>query len=183
MPQAGVVGDVFLDTTAWDLYTKRSNDSGGSVDPWGRSLFNVPATYRGQLKWFSTTLPSNSVGVMGDYCLLWAGFGNYGLQPSIFGPKTANNTWPESGTGPNTTLAVSGAGYVFPLGLSGEGSQAAYSTSTQLIVVGLVDEYVLPTPIANAAGTIIAQAGLQSTPTPVAVTLNTLYTVEDAHAI
>ena len=180
VPQAGLVGDLYIDTQAWNLYTKRSNDVGGAVDPWGHYLFGVPVTYQSQLKWFSTSLPDDSVGVAGDYCLSWAGFGNYGLQPSIYGPKTAGNTWPDSGNGPDTTLTTGG---VFPLGLSDEGPAALYSTSTQLIVAGLVDEYILATPVANAVGTVIGQVGLQSVPAPVTVTLNSLYTAEDSHAL
>jgi hypothetical protein len=183
VPQAGVMGDLYLDTNTWNLYEKRSNDAGGDVDPWGHYLFVVPSTQRNQLKWFSTSLPDDSVGITGDYCLSWAGFGNYGLQPSIYGPKNVSGTWPESGNGPNTAIATAGAGFVFPLGLSDEGSQIAYSRSTQLIVAGLVDEYILATPVPNIAGTVIGEVGLQSIPTPVTVTLNTLFTAEDSHAI
>jgi len=182
VPQAGVVGDLYLDTVSNQLYTKRSNDAGGSVDPWGHYLFIVPPTYQAQLKWFGTTLPDDSVGITGDYCLSWAGFGNYGLNPiALYGPKTAGNVWPQAGNGPDTTLNTGGV--VFPLGLSDEGAQAAYSKSTQLIVAGLVDEYILPIPVANAAGTAIGQVGLQSIPAAVAVTLNFLYTAEDIHAL
>jgi len=183
VPQAGVIGDLYLDTLLWTLYEKRSNDSGGGVDPWGRYLFAVPTTYQPQLKWFSTALPDDSVGVSGDYCLSWAAFGNYGLQPSIYGPKNVGNTWSESGNGPNTTIAAVGAGYVFPLGTADEGAQVAYSNSTQLIVAGLVDEYVLATPVANIAGTPVGKIGLQSGPTPIAVTLNPLYTASDRHGL
>jgi hypothetical protein len=183
VPQGGLVGDLYLDTVSWFLYTKRSNDAGGGLDPWGHYLFAVPSTYQARLKWFSTSLPDDSIGVAGDYCLSWAGFGNYGLQPSIYGPKNANGTWNEGGNGPTTVIAAAGAGYVFPLGLSGEGSQAAYSTSTQLIVAGLIDEYVLATPVANVAGTIVGEIGLPSIPTVVTVTLNPLYTAEDSHGV
>lgn len=179
VPQAGVVGDLYADTVAWVLYTKRSNDSGGGVDPWGHYLFAIPATYQPQLKWFSTAIPSDSIGVTGDYCLSWAGFGNYGLNPiTVYGPKNASGTWPQSGNGPNTTITTAG---VFPLGLSGEGLQAAYSNSTQLIVAGLMDEYVLPTPVANVVGTVIGEIGVQSLPLSVAVSLNPLYASEDTH--
>lgn len=182
VPQAGVVGDLYLDTVAWQLYTKRSNDSGGSVDPWGHYLFVVPPTYQAQLKWFATAAPDASVGVTGDYCLSWAGFGNYGLNPiAVYGPKNVSGTWPQSGDGPTTTLSV--GGFVFPLGLTGEGPQAAYSASTQLIVAGLTDEYVLPTPVANVVGTVIGEIGLPSLPALVIVVLNFLYTAEDSHSL
>jgi hypothetical protein len=183
VPQAGVMGDLYLDTLTWNLYEKRSNDAGGDVDPWGHFLFVVPPAYRNQLKWFSTSLPDDSIGVTGDYCLSWAGFGNYGLQPSIYGPKNAISTWSESGNGPTIVIAALGAGFVFPVGLVGEGLQVAYSRSTQLIVVGLVDEFVLSTPVANTAGTSIGEVGLQSVPMPVTVTLNPLFTAEDQHAV
>jgi len=183
VPQAGVIGDLYLDTLLWTLYEKRSNDSGGGVDPWGRYLFAVPVAYQPQLKWFSTSLPDDSIGVPGDYCLSWAGFGNYGLQPSIYGPKNSGNTWSESGNGPTTAIIGTNSGFVFPLGTADEGVQVAYSTSTQLIVAGLVDEYVLATPVANVAGTLVYKIGLQSIPVRVAVILNPLYTAADRHSM
>ena len=182
VPQTGVMGDLFIDTVAWQLYEKRSNDPAGGIDPWGRYLFGVPATYQAQLKWFGTTLPDDSIGVTGDYCLLWGAYGNYGLNPiSVYGPKHASGVWPQSGNGPNATLTT--GSFAFPLGLSDEGPQAAYSKSTQLIVAGLVDEYILPTPVANVTGTIIGTLGVQSIPSVVAVTLNFLYTATDAHGL
>jgi hypothetical protein len=93
VPQAGIVGDLYIDTTGWNLYTKRSSDAGGDVDPWGHSLFPIALAYQPQLKWFGTFPPTADVGVDGDYYLLWAGYGNYGLQPSIYGPKAAG-AWP-----------------------------------------------------------------------------------------
>jgi len=94
VPQTGVVGVLYIDTVAWTLYTKRSNDSGGDVDPWGHYVFAVPATYQPQLKWFGTMPPTADIGINGDYYLLWGAFGNYGLNPvSIYGPKAAG-AWP-----------------------------------------------------------------------------------------
>lgn len=90
VPQAGVVGDLYLDVQTWFLYEKRGTDK---TNPWGHYLFQVPATYQAQLKWFGAYPPDNSVGVTGDYCLLWGGYPNYGLQPSIFGPYAAG-AWP-----------------------------------------------------------------------------------------
>ena len=87
VPQAGVVGDLYLDTQTWFLYSKRSPDAGGNVDPWGHYLFVVPATYQTALKWFVPSAPTADIGVNGDYCLLWGGYPNYGMQPSIFGQK------------------------------------------------------------------------------------------------
>ena len=182
VPQAGVVGDLYLDTQTWFLYSKRSPDAGGDVDPWGHYLFVVPATYRSQLKWFNSYAPGNDVGITGDYCLLWAGWSNYGLQPSIYGPKQASG-WPENGNGPSLPIAVAGAGTVLQVGLLDEGPALPDSSSTQLIVVGLVDEYILPVPVTVVAGTPVTQQGLQSGPAAVAVTLNPLYTAEDSHGI
>jgi hypothetical protein len=183
VPQAGLVGDLYLDVAAWNLYTKRSTEAGSDVDPWGHFLFNVPVTYRNQLKWFSASAPGDSVGVTGDYCLAWAGFGNYGLQPAMYGPKTAFGVWAENGNGPNTSISNTGAGFVLPIGLADEGAPIALSSSTQLIVIGIVDEYVQPTPVGTAAGTPVLQIGIQSNPANVAVTLNALYTAEDSHAL
>lgn len=90
LPSVGVVGDVYIDTQTWFLYVKRAD---GKTSPWGNYLFAVPATYQATLKWFSASQPSNSVGVNGDYCLLWGGYPNYGLQPSILGPNVAG-VWP-----------------------------------------------------------------------------------------
>lgn len=104
MPQSGVVGSLYIDTVAWTLYTKRSNDSGGDVDPWGHYVFAVPATYQPQLKWFGTMPPTNDIGVNGDYYLLWGAFGNYGLNPvSIYGPKAAG-VWPGAASAVAVTL-------------------------------------------------------------------------------
>ena len=93
VPQAGVVGDLYIDVQTWNLFNKRSSDASGDVDPWGHYLFVVPATYTAALKWFVPSAPDNSIGANGDYALLWAGYPNYGMQPSIFGPK-ALGAWP-----------------------------------------------------------------------------------------
>lgn len=103
VPQAGVVGDVYIDTTSWQLFSKRSTDSAADVDPWGHYIFVVPVTYRNRLKWFVPSAPTNDVGIDGDYCLLWAGYPNYGLQPSIFGPKAAG-AWPANPAAVAVTL-------------------------------------------------------------------------------
>lgn len=182
VPQAGVVGDVFIDVQTWQLFNKRSSAAGDGIDPWGHYLFIVPVAYRVSLKWFSAFAPGDDIGIPGDYCLLWAGFSNYGMQPAIYGPKQATS-WPENGNGPGVTIAAANAGFVLPVGLSGEGALIAESNSTQLIVVGLSDEYILPIPVSAGAGSPVGQQGLQSGPAAVAVTLNPLYTAEDQHAI
>lgn len=179
VPQSGVVGDVYIDTQTWQLFNKRATND---TDPWGHYLFVVPALYRTSLKWFSAAAPGDDVGVAGDYCLAWAGWANYGMQPSIYGPKQAAN-WPENGEGPDVLIAALGAGTVLPVGLTGEGVPITDSPSTQLIVVGLSDEYILPIPVPTGAGSPVAQLGLQSGPAAVAVAINSLYTATDEHAI
>lgn len=179
VPGAGVLGEVYIDAQAWQLYNKRSPDG---VDPWGHYLFEVPATYRATLKFFSAYAPDNSVGVAGDYCLLWAGWSNYGMAPSVYGPKQANG-WPENGEGGTLPIAVAGAGFTTPVGLNDEGAPIANSNSTQLIVVGLVDEYILPIPVSAGAGDPVTQLGLQSGPAAITVLLNPLYSATDLHNI
>jgi hypothetical protein len=93
VPQAGVVGDLYIDVQTFQIFTKRSTDSSADVDPWGHYLFVVPVTYQTRLKWFVPSLPTKDIGTDGDYCLLWGGYPNYGLQPLIFGPKAAG-AWP-----------------------------------------------------------------------------------------
>jgi len=182
VPQSGVVGDVYIDVQTWFLYSKRSPDAGGDVDPWGHYLFQVPVTYRTALKWFSAYAPTDDVGIANDYCLLWGGWTNYGLQPSIFGPKQATS-WPENGNGPDTTIAAAGAGTTLQVGLVDEGLALAESNSTQLIVVGLVDEYILGIPVTAGAGSIVSQLGLQSGPANIAVSLNPQYAAEDTNIV
>ena len=181
-PQAGVVGDIYIDVQTWFLYNKRSAGVGDDIDPWGHYLFEVPNAYRTTLKWFSTFAPGDDLGVPGDYCLLWGGWANYGIQPSIYGPKQATS-WPENGNGPNVTIAVAGAGTVLQVGLLDEGPALPDSNSTQLIVVGLLDEYILAVPVGANAGDPVMQLGLQSGPENITVVVNPLYTAEDEHAI
>lgn len=181
VPQAGVVGDVYIDTQTWQLFNKRAAPPGDGVDPWGHYLFVVPLAYRTALKYFSTTPPSEGLGLPGDYCLHWAGWANYGMQPAIYGPKQATG-WPENGNGPDLLIAAPG-NTVLPIGLSDEGAPLAASGSTQLIGVGLLDEYILAVPVTANAGDPVTQLGLQSGPTSVAVVINPLYTAEDQHSI
>lgn len=180
VPQSGVVGDLFIDVQTWFLYSKGS--AGNDNDPWGHYLFVVPLAYRTALKWFNSYAPGNDIGVIGDYCLLWAGYTNYGMQPSIYGPKQATG-WPENGNGGIVPIAVAGAGTVLQIGLSGEGPALPDSASTQLVVVGLSDEYILPVPVRAGAGDPVTQQGLQSGPANIVVTLNPLYAAEDQHAV
>lgn len=178
-PQAGLVGDLYLDVQTWFLYGKREAQA---TDPWGRYLFAVPVAYQSSLKWFSASQPGNDVGVAGDYCLLWGGYNDYGMQPSIYGPKVGGN-WPESGSGPDILLDPAYAGYELPVGLLDEGAPIAYSVSSQLIVAGLADEYILAIPIPQISNTPNTDMGLQSPPVGVAVNINPLYTAIDEHAV
>jgi hypothetical protein len=102
-PQAGVVGDLYIDVLTFQLFTKRTTSSQAGVDPWGHYLFVVPVTYQTRLKWFVPSVPTNDIGIDGDYCLLWGGYPNYGLQPSIFGPKAAG-VWPTNPANPGVVL-------------------------------------------------------------------------------
>lgn len=179
VPGAGVVGDLYIDAQTWFLYEKRSAES---TDPWGHYLFAIPAQYQSGLNWFSSLLPTNNFGANGDYCLLWAGFNNYGLQPSFCGPNV-NRYWPESGDGPDLLLDPTDAGFTIPVGLSDEGALAAFSNSWQVVVVGVDTEYVLSIPVPQLANTPVIQRGLQSAPLIVPVAVNPLYTAEDEHAI
>jgi len=182
VPQAGVVGDLYIDVQAWSLFNKRSSDAGGDVDPWGHYLFTIPTMYRTQLKWFSSSAPSDDIGIAGDYCLLWGGYTNYGMQPSIYGPKQATG-WPENGNGGTLPIAAAGVGTVLQVGLLDEGPSLPDSSSTQLVVVGLTSEYIIPVPVTAGAGEPVTQLGLQSGPASVAVTINPLYTAEDSHEL
>jgi hypothetical protein len=179
VPQAGVLGDVYIDVQTWFLYNKRSTDN---VDPWGHYLFEVPVAYRTNLKWFSSYAPGDEIGLAGDYCLLWGGFANYGMSPSVYGPKQAGG-WPENGDGGTLPIAALGAGVVLPLGLEDEGAALPDSPSTQLIVVGLTDEYILPIPVTAGAGSPVTQQGLQSGPAAITVNINPIYSAQDQHQV
>lgn len=183
VPGAGLQGDLYLDTLTWFLYEKRSSDVAGDVDPWGHYLFQVPATYQSTLKWFGPALPTNDIGVIGDYCLAWAGFGNYGLQPSVYGPKTANG-WQESGEGPSNFIGTLTS--PLPVGAADEGAAMPFGSYARLIAVGANDEYSQPTistTTVTDAGSLAYGLGAASGPASVSVTLNTLYTAEDAHSV
>jgi hypothetical protein len=179
VPEAGVAGDLYIDVQSWQLFCKRAFNE---TDPWGHYLWYVPTAYQANLKWFSASPPSNTVGRTGDYCLAWAGFNNYGMQPSIYGPKTASG-WPENGEGTDTQYDPAFAGFVLPVGLSDEGTPIAFSSSTQLIVAGLADEYILAIPVTTIGGTAVGETGLQGTPANVMIVPNPLYAAEDGHNI
>jgi hypothetical protein len=192
VPQAGVMGDLYIDTQQSFLYSKRSTEAGGGTDPWGHYLFQVPAPFNATLKWFAASPPTNDMGVTGDYCLLWAGFGDYGLQPLIYGPKT-NSGWPENGEGPQTQIDPAFGGTLFPqsvaqigqIGVADEGPNLFTSTSSQEIVTGVTvdDEFVFSIPVTYNGNDPVFAAGVQGLPAAVAVTLNPLYTAQDAHGV
>jgi hypothetical protein len=178
VPQAGVDGDLYIDTLNWQLFEKRREDG---VDDWGHYLFVVPSIYRNSLKWFGSAAPDNSIGVAGDYFMQWAGFPNYGMQPIIWGPKTWVG-WPENGDGPGTIIA-SGFPGIYPLGLADEGPVLTDVQLTQLLAEGLLDEYVIPIPVTANPGDPVSQLGLQNSGQQINVSINALYTVEDEHAL
>ncbi len=173
VPQAGVAGDLYIDVLTWQFFEKREIDG---LDAWGHYLFTVPSTYRMSLKWFGAGAPSNNIGVNGDYYLQWAGYPNYGMQPLIWGPRDFVG-WPENGDGPGLIIVVCDT--VLPLGLLDEGTPLTDVQRSQLLALGLLDEYVLPFPVTADCGETILQIGLQGSGTLVTVTLNTLYTAED----
>jgi hypothetical protein len=180
VPPAGVVGDLYIDTLTFQLFNKRASDD---TDPWGHYIFSVPLTYQSTLKWFSSSYPEDSIGVTGDYCLLWGGYNNYGMQPSIFGPKQSSG-WPENGNGPGTIVDPTYAGYTLPVGASDESTPSIFSTSMQLIAAGAADEYILATPVLlPTASSPVDVRGAMSYPAQVTVTLNPLYTATDEHGI
>jgi hypothetical protein len=53
----------------------------------------------------------------------------------------------------------------------------------QLIAEGLFDEYIIPVIVTANPGDPVLQLGMQSSGTLVVLTINTLYTAEDEHAL
>lgn len=179
VPAFGAVGDVYMDVQTRFLYQKRAYSQ---IDPWGHYLYEVPEPYADTLKWFSTFAPSNDFGMPGDYCLQLGGWANYGLEISLYGPKAAYG-WFELGSGPDTVIDPLYQKTALPVGLSDEGDAVAYSTSTQIIVGGLIDEYILAIPTLLDGGTTVPQLGLLSGPVQVSVPLNPLYSATDVHTV
>lgn len=180
VPKAGVIGDLYIDNLTSNLFEKRCT---GGLDDWGHFLFVVPPIYTQNLKWFGPGRPDNNVGMFGDYFLQWAGYNNYGMQLTIFGPKLSVG-WPENGegsiSGGGPTVTVAG---VLPIGLQAEGSMLTDTAPNQLVSEGLVDEYVIPLPVTANPGDTVSQVGLESSGQLVLGTLNPLYTAEDEHAL
>lgn len=90
VPAVGNTGDLYVDNVTSQVFAKRGCDL---TDPWGHYLFVMPAPYVATLRWFCAAPPPDAVGQLGDYCLLWGGYPNYGLQPTVYGPRGANS-WP-----------------------------------------------------------------------------------------
>ncbi len=178
VPQAGVTGDLYLDRLTWQLFEKRNING---LDDWGHYLWVMPSAFRSGLKWFGTSAPDDSIGVVGDYFLQWAGFDNYGMQPTIWGPKLWTG-WPENGDGGTTGIA-SGHNEVHRLGAADEGTDVVDKMLNQLIAVGVFDEYVIPFNVTANPGDPVLQLGVTGSGTLVIVTINPLYTAEDEHAV
>lgn len=176
VPKAGVAGDLYIDNLTFQLFEKRGVSG---LDDWGHYLFVVPSPYGNNLKWFGPNGPGNTIGISGDYFLQWAGYNNYGMQLMIWGPKSVVG-WPENGVGPSTGITEVG---VHQIGLVDEGPVLADKMPTQLIAVGLFDEYIIPLSVTANPGDFVSPIGLPNSGTLVLVTLNPLYTAEDEHAI
>jgi hypothetical protein len=176
VPQAGVIGDLYIDNLTFQMFEKREVNG---VDDWGHYLFVIPSLYQTTLKWFGPGSPNNEIGIVNDYYMQWAGYPNYGMQPIIWGPR-GYTSWPENGDGPGTIISGSG---VLQIGLLSEGATLTDTQLTQLIAIGLLSEYVLPFPVTANSGDPVLQLGLQTSGTLVTVSINALYTAEDEHAV
>jgi hypothetical protein len=177
VPQAGVVGDLYIDDFTYQLFEKRQING---LDDWGHYLFVVPPLYHWALKWFGSGNPSNTLGVPGDYYLQWAGFDNYGMQPTIWGPKLWTG-WPENGDGPGTKIGPEAR--ILQVGVLDEGAFLNDAALNQLIAVGIFDEYIIPLSITANPNDPVGQLGSQGSGSLVLLALNTLYTAEDEHAL
>jgi hypothetical protein len=180
VPQAGVPGDLYIDVLTFQLFEKREIDG---LDAWGHYLFVVPSLYQSNLRWFGPSAPSNILGLAGDYFLQWGGYDNYGMMPTIWGPKLWTG-WPENGEGvtndPGTAITVDG---VLQLGLVAEGLFLTDMMLNQLIAIGVSDEYIIPLSVTANINEPVLQVGLQSTGQLVLTLINPLYTAEDEHAL
>lgn len=178
VPQAGVVGDLYIDVLAWRIYEKREING---LDDWGHYLFDVPPLYRYGLKWFGPGRPDNAMGVPGDYFMHWAGYDDYGMMPVIWGPKLWEG-WPENGDGGITVIAPGATG-ILQLGVLDEGPTKTDLMLNQLIATGILDEHIIPFPITANPGDPINQIGMISGGSLLILSLNYLYTAEDDHEV
>lgn len=180
VPKAGVIGDLYIDNFTFQLFEKRST---GGLDDWGHYLFVVPSIYINTLKWFGPSKPTNALGRPGDYYLQWAGYSNYGMQLSIFGPKSIDS-WPENGeTSGGGTPVITMNEDVHSLGIVGQGPDMTDVTPDTLIAVGLLADYNIPLTVTADPGEPVPPVGVQNTGQVVTVTINPLYTAEDEHAL
>jgi hypothetical protein len=100
VPNAGVLGDIYIDVDTWHLFEKRDVQG---LDPWGHYLFTVPSTYRAHLNYFGTTAPPSDLGALNDYYMQLGGYPNYGLNNIvIYGPKGSGG-W---GSGASVVVTV-----------------------------------------------------------------------------
>ena len=83
VPQAGVMGDLYIDVQTWQLFNKRSTTASDDIDPWGHYLFVVPLAYRTALKWFNSYPPTNDIGQIGDYCIIGHPAGGHWAQKPV----------------------------------------------------------------------------------------------------
>ena len=178
-PQAGDLGDLYVDVGTWQLFAKREDDG---LDPWGHYLFVVPMAYQNTLSFFGSTPPTNDLGNTGDFYLQWGGYPNYGLYPTIYGPKLWTG-WPSSGVGSTVVIAPGTGGVVIQGGLLADGSSLADQQPSQLIAVGLLAEFTIPVPVTAADGDSVQQIGVATTGTVIPISPNALYTAEDEHSI
>jgi hypothetical protein len=179
VPKAGVIGDLYIDVLTFNLFEKRCTNS---LDDWGHCLFTVPPSYKNTLKWFGSGRPDDKLGLAGDYFMQWAGYDNYGMQLTIFGPKLITG-WPENGGDTTTGGPPITTAKVLPLGVSNEGSLLTDLMPNQLIAVGLLDEYFIPLSVTANPGEPVSPIGVPSTGKLVLITFNPLYTAEDEHAL
>lgn len=98
----------------------------------------------------------------------------------IWGPKGWAG-WPENGIGASVTILD---GAVRQIGVIDEGSNRTDMALTQLLAIGVLDEYVIPYSITADQGDPVLRLGVQTTGKLLTtVTINSFYTAEDEHAI
>jgi hypothetical protein len=151
VPQAGVVGDVYIDVQTWQLFNKRATND---TDPWGHYLFVVPVTYRTALKFFSTSAPGDDIGIA------------RGLLPAVgrLGQlrHAAVDLRPQAGIElagerrrPSVTIAAPGT-TVLPVGLVGRRCGLPRQPVNAAYRRWLVDEYILSVPVTGCRGARVA---------------------------
>lgn len=146
VPAVGVAGDLYVNSANGWLYERRA---GRLTNPWGYSLFAVPAPYLATLKWFSASKPGNSVGVDGDLCLVWGTYDGYGISMRFW--TKAAGVWPDTVTEVSITVnalygavAVNGVEPTMPVltGLVQEAAIALFPTYAPASWPDFVSQYV-----------------------------------------